>query len=341
MARFVPVGLVAMLLSQLIDDVLAGVSIVVVWGIWKLLYVKGEPPVLPLALSFQWMQVTCGVFYFGLTGRELEAVYSSDYRPMVAIGLGCVSALSVRLALGSKWASRRQTGSRTSERHTLKWEQLLLVYGVITISSFAIRAVAWSVPAIAQGLLAIGYGRLGILFLVLRRLTHPRMRWEWYLGVLAFEVVLGLTGYFASFREPLIIGMLALIEASDWRSLAHWGRLGALVAGMVVVAVLWIGIRGAYRADWEQSQFASSRSERLERIGDLSSEWFGADLERMKDDLDALVDRLWVIYYPALRCESRAKRIAPYGWSDRSRSVDPPRDTENSLSGQRRAFIGQ
>ena len=100
-ARFVPVGLVAILLSQLIDDVLAGVSIVVLWAIWKLLYAKGEPPVLPLALSFQWMQVTCGLFYYGLTGRELEAIYASDYRPMVAIGLGCVCALTIGLAL---WA---------------------------------------------------------------------------------------------------------------------------------------------------------------------------------------------------------------------------------------------
>ena len=310
-ALFVPVGLVAILASQLIDDVLAGISIVVAWGIWKLLYVKGEPPVLPLAMSFQWMQVTCGLFYCGLTGRELEAVYASDYRPMVAIGLGCISALTIGLALGSKWASRRERESRTSERLTLKWRQLLLVYGAITISSFAIRAIAWSFPAITQGLLAIGYARLGIVFLVLRRLTKPRMRWGWYLGLLAFEVGLGMTGYFASFREPLIIGMLALIEASDWRSPAHWGRLGALVAAMVAVGVLWIGIRGAYRADWEQSQFASSRTERLERIGSLSSEWFGADVERMMNDLDGLVDRLWVIYYPALAV-SRVPSVLPH-----------------------------
>ena len=310
-ARFVPVGLVAILLSQLIDDVLAGVSIVVLWAIWKLLYAKGEPPVLPLALSFQWMQVTCGLFYYGLTGRELEAIYASDYRPMVAIGLGCVCALTIGLALGSKWASCRVRESRTSDRLTLKWRQLLVVYGAVTSSSFLIRAVAWSFPAITQGLLALSYARLGILFLILRRLTNPRMRWGWYLGLLACEVGLGLTGYFASFREPLIIGMLALIEASDWRSLAHWGRLGALVAAMVALGVLWIGIRGAYRADWDQSQFASSRTERLGKIGSLSSEWFGADVERMTDDLDRLVDRLWVIYYPALAV-SRVPSILPH-----------------------------
>ena len=51
-------------------------------------------------MSYQWVQVTCGLFYCGLTGRELEAIYSSDYRTMVTIGLGCVMLLTLGLAVG-------------------------------------------------------------------------------------------------------------------------------------------------------------------------------------------------------------------------------------------------
>ena len=70
--------------SFFVDDLLAGLAILVLWMIWSLLYGSRQLPVLPLAMTFQWTQVTCGLFYSGLSGRELEAIYASEYRRAMA-----------------------------------------------------------------------------------------------------------------------------------------------------------------------------------------------------------------------------------------------------------------
>lgn len=307
----VPVGLVAILLSHLIDDVLAGAAVIVLWLIWVLLYEQHRLPVLPMAMSFQWTQVTCGLFYCGLTGRELEAVYASDYRPMVAIGLVCVVMITIGLAAGSRFASGREPEEGPERRYVLSWRALMVVYIGATLLSSGFRSIAWSIPGLTQGLLAIGYARFGVLLLLFRRLTHPRMRWGWCGGLLGFELAIGMTGYFAGFREPLILATLALLETSDWRAPAHWLRLGSLVSAMLVLGVLWMGIRGTYRAELDDGRLTSSRTERLDRVGALSSEWFGANIDRMTEDLDRLVGRMWVIYYPALAV-SRVPSVLPH-----------------------------
>ena len=53
-----------------------------------------------MAFTFQWVQVTAGIWYQMLTGIRLPAVDHSDYRTMVLIGLGCLAALLVGLKLG-------------------------------------------------------------------------------------------------------------------------------------------------------------------------------------------------------------------------------------------------
>ena len=140
MAVLVPVVLVAILLSHLIDDVLAGAAVIVLWLIWVLLHKQHQLPVLPMAMSFQWTQVTCGLFYCGLTGRELEAVYASEYRPMVAIGLVCVVMITIGLAAGLRLVSGREPREGPEPRYVLSWRALMVVYIGATFLSSGLRS---------------------------------------------------------------------------------------------------------------------------------------------------------------------------------------------------------
>src|SRR5689334_2902091 len=89
----------------LVGDWLAPLAVLLLWAIWLFLPTEEGPPVLALALTFQWAQVNAGVFYHGLTGRDLEATAFSDYRPMVLMGMGCVAALlaGLKLAFLKRW----------------------------------------------------------------------------------------------------------------------------------------------------------------------------------------------------------------------------------------------
>jgi hypothetical protein len=88
-------------------------------------------------------------------------------------------------------------------------------------------------------------------------------------------------------------------------------RLAALASAMVVLGVVWIGIRSTYRNEFAREDFAGSRSERLETVGALSSQWLESDLASIVDDADRLVARLWTIYYPAIAV-SRVPDVLPH-----------------------------
>jgi hypothetical protein len=137
------------------------------------------------------------------------------------------------------------------------------------------------------------------------------MRWAWFLGILFAELVLGFSGYFASFREPLVLAALALIECFESKRPAHWMRLSGLAAATVLLGVLWLGVRTTYRSEFARDSFAQSRSERLETLGALSSDWLDQEGDAMVSDMDHLVERLWAVYYPAVAV-SRVPEVLPH-----------------------------
>ena len=94
------VTLAAFVSGYVCDDWLGTASIVALWICVKLVSTGDRLFVMPLALTFQWAQVALGVLYKGFTGREVQAHYLSNYRPMVWIGLGCCLALAAGIKLG-------------------------------------------------------------------------------------------------------------------------------------------------------------------------------------------------------------------------------------------------
>src|SRR5579884_3201740 len=76
------------------DPVAVASALALLCGV-KLLTTGDGLVVLALAFAFQWMQVSIGLFYPALTGRELLTTSECDYRPMVLLGLGCILALAI------------------------------------------------------------------------------------------------------------------------------------------------------------------------------------------------------------------------------------------------------
>jgi hypothetical protein len=154
--------------------------------------------------------------------------------------------------------------------------------------------------------------RLGVLFLLLRRLCAPPSRFGLVGLVVATEVVLGITGFFAGFREPIVLAVLAMLEIFERRNPRHWAALAAASIAIMALGVLWMGIRADYRREYVQvDQFAGSRSARLNRVGDLTSSFMQIDAEGLLRTIDQLVDRMWPIYYPALALH-RVPSILPH-----------------------------
>jgi len=288
----------AILAFFLADEWLIGVSIVVFWMIWRFLPTLEGPPVLSVALTFQWVQVVVGIYYHALTGRTLTAIELSDYRPMVLIGLICIVSLVVGIKLGFRLPAHNH--GVAAAKLELEWHDLAVAYIAFILFSGTVQTLAWQMPSITQSLLALNFLRYGVVFLLFRRLLRPPVRWGWIAAILVVEVGMGATGYFAGFREPLMILGIALIEVFDRRKVGNWLALGTVAAATIISSLIWTGIKITYRAEFRDEEFATSREARMKRLGSLVSDWFDQDIDRHLRDTDKLIDRAWPVYYPAL-----------------------------------------
>ena len=305
------VALATFLAYYLCDDWIGGAAILSLWLSIKLVSTHDRLFVLPLALTFQWTQTVLGVFYRAFTGREVQAHYASDYRPMVLMGLGCCLALAGGIKLG---VSLRKPPDPNVPRpdFAFSFVPLLIVYGASIFIEGSMLAIAPDYPSFRQIITTLDTARLGILFLILRRFCAPPPRWGLMAIVVMGEIVLGITGFFAGFREPLVLGVLAILEVFDWRNSRHWAvvTIGIVLAG--TLGLVWMGIRGVYRSEYvEMDKFAASRGARVERVRDLTTEFFRGGAADLWSTTDALVDRMWTIYYPALAV-ARVPSILPH-----------------------------
>ena len=196
---------------------------------------------------------------------------------MVLIGLGCCLALAAGIKLGLLAAQAADpTEARPEFAFTLR-----TAGRSSTSRAFSSRArcsaLAPDYPSFRQIIATSTPARLGILFLILRRLCAPPSRWGLMARWSASRVVLGITGFFAGFREPIVLGRAG--GARSLRPPQHaplGGGRRRRRRSPSALGLLWMGIRGDYRSEYvEIDKFAASRSARVERVGDLTSAFFG------------------------------------------------------------------
>jgi hypothetical protein len=283
---------------------IAAVATAVLIMIWKLLPQNEGPPVLALAMTTQWVQTAIGVYYVGITGRSLEATRNSNWEPMVLIGLGAVAALTFGLWLGIRFLKERMPYPEIAPLEIVSFRTLLVVYFGSIVVTGAMQEAAFAYPQLTQAILALAFARLGLMALMFRRLTQPVLRHAPLFALLGFEVVLGFTGYFSDFKEPLLLAGLALLEGFDRTRREHWVTAGVLACVLSVTTLMWLSVRGEYREDFDDQAFADSRAARMDRIQALSTDWLNqSQAEGVGDDLDFTLDRIWAVYYPALAVE--------------------------------------
>ena len=304
------VGITCLAALYASGDGLVALSLAVLWFIWKALPVDGMPPVLPLALSFQWFQAAGGLIYCVAFDRDLPALHVPEYRAMVLIGLGCVMAVTIGLMLGTRIVGVQ--AYPTDAPSIFPTNLLITAYAALTVFEGTINQLAWRYPMLTQAILAISLIRLGVLYLLLRRFMEPELRLAPFGALLALEIMLGFTGFFASFREGVAITAMVLYQGFKWRRPGHALAMAVLVTTAALTGIVWMSVRSQFRAEQvENTVLAQSRSARFERVSELVAGWFRSDDGNAGYDVDFLIDRMWAIYYPAFAL-ARVPSVLPH-----------------------------
>jgi len=300
---------VSVLVGLVADQWLIGLSVPVLWSIWRFLRLADGPPVLAFAMTYHWGMNVVGLYYYSLTGRKPLAMQATMYGEMVVISLVCIVLIVAGMVAGDAIVSRR-VAQRPTRDIALSWTNLLVFYFALLAFRGSLRDYAWNLgPGFTQGVLAITYVRFALFYLILRRLVYLR-RWTYAAAFVVLELALGMIGFFAEFREPLFIAVVVVAEQFDYRRAAHWVSFVVVGAVMLVTGVIWIGIRSPLRSYAEQLSTLSV-TDRLAYTANMAQNLLASNGESKLDTVDQFIDRMWDVYYPALALE-RVPSVVPH-----------------------------
>jgi hypothetical protein len=301
------IGLIVVF-GLLADDWLASVGLLVLFIGWKYLSRESGPPIVAAAFSLQWLQVMAAIVYFAISGRQVWEMRSGGYHEMVLLGLAAVVILFTGFYLGAGLGRFKRWRERPPRLLPWSTNRIALFYLSTVAGSGVLQELAWSAPGLTQPLLVLSRIRYVLLFFLVTRLIRLKMPWPWIAGILATELTLGFSGFFAEFREPLVVVAIAVIGSMDRKRARTWVIVGGLAALAVFSAVVWTAIKPIIRRDYVA---AVSRSKRLGAALTVAGETFTLGGAEWKWQTDAMVSRMWAMYYPALAL-NRVPSVLPH-----------------------------
>lgn len=296
----------AVAIGLLAHDWKAAAAAMLLWLAWFALPRVENSHVLFFAFLYQWAQVSLGVIYKALTGRSTPSMLKFDPGPMFLVGLLTLLVTLLGLRIGFTLLGGNVPVRGAIRTPCMSWRLLRNLYLIFAFLNPVMTRVAFHYPRITQFILAISYIHYVLMLLVLYRLLRPKPRWGLVALVLLAEVAFGFTSYFANFREAEVLGALAFFDTFRTRKASYWIALLSLGALIFASATVWTAIKPQYRFALRTHHL--STTERLHLVADLGDRLSGEDLAKATD---TTVDRLWVIYYPALALE-RVPQLVPY-----------------------------
>jgi hypothetical protein len=284
-------------------------AMIAFWLFWRTLPAHDAPPGLQFAFSFHLFQIVAGSMYTTLTGRYLTAHDAPQYHLMMVIAVVSIVVMFGGFLLGDYWLRRtRRPIARVHLDITLT--QLFIAYVIAVLSRDLVVRIAFQIPTFTQAIIAISAAQAGILYLVLRRLFRDG-NYVAILPLLLFETARGFTGYYSSFKEPIILALIAFMEVFQPRKVGHWTLVTVLVGSVLGTSVLWLGIRGTVRVGIDQELVNRGPTERFQLAYAEALNWWQTDREYKMYDVDALAERVWDVYYTALTLD-RVPSLVPH-----------------------------
>ena len=284
-------------------------AMILIWMFWRVLPSDDVPPGVHFSFSFHLLQIIIGVFYTIFSGRHLVPHTAPQYHLMMVLGVASVAAMFAGFVMADRWIPRPSEPVQRIQLN-VNLTQLALAYVAGVILRDSIVTIAAAFPLFTQGILAISAVQMGLYYLLLRKLFREH-RHVIILLIVGFETVRGFSGFYSSFKEPLILALIAGMEAFEPRRVSHWMLSAVLVCSVMALSVVWLGIRGEIRTDIDRGDVVRSQTQRLEFAYNEFQTWWRLEPEYKMYDVDALVERVWDIYYTALALD-RVPSVLPH-----------------------------
>lgn len=270
-------------------------AFILLWWAWKVLVTEEGPPVLPLAFTHYWIQITVGFLYFVPLGRRPLTSGDNDTTWVVTLGLMAAFFHVRGISWGLALAKPPDPTYRNRKDHFFTEPMAIALYLGFLIGTQVLAELADTFDGLRQVVIALANCRLAFFYLLLRRYVAAG-RWNSFALIALIDVMSGFTGYFASFREGFAVMFLSVLERFDRRKKAHWLILTITGLSMLAAGLVWSSIKSKLREEISVGQ-TESRMERLARVFELTGDSLAGTWEDLLPNADKLVDRMWAIHW--------------------------------------------
>ena len=256
-------------------------------------------PIVPLALGYQWLQVSMATLYANFLGISIEQwLPEGDPRRATYLGLLALTIATVLTALGAlRWGRVDGVAVLASLRRT-SLPNILTLYASALALTLTLRAAIAITSPFAQIVEGLEGLRWAALMLLIASCLAQRHGTGWMMAALGLEVVIGFSGFFAGFTEPLLFALLAFLTVAPVLHRSQKTAAVALVLLLAVLGLLWNAIKIEYRREVAGPQGGQSiqvgLGERYEILGQMA---LGALDSDVGDTVGKLAERMAYVEY--------------------------------------------
>lgn len=294
-------GILAAFLIATVAAVLSAAPVVVaasglsLAAIIAMLWRADEPPILLLPPLFQWSEVALPAISTIWLGTSLDEMsrFGVDLEPAAFYGLASVTVLAVGLRLGAGRSRQPSFATR------LRWDAFALPFPVVFKLALALMGAGYALSVLsgfwgptrelfnqASGIKYAGFFMLAYWCLVRR--IHLRL----LAAVVLFEIIFGMTGFFAEFKNSLLTLLVAAIAARPRFTRGSAFAVVFAISLLLSVAVFWSAVKPGYRHFVNQGTgmqvILVPLGDRIEYLVDAAIAFDGYDIS---DGFERLVSR--------------------------------------------------
>ncbi len=210
-------------------------------------------PVLLWVVGLNWLSIIGAILDAELAGKTLADTNLGPYRVEAVL---CNLCALLALAAGIRWGAPLRGGagaitvqdnSALGGGHAVDLNRAALAYFASLLLVELVGFLAASLPSIQQPLIALIMLKYICIYLVAAATFKSGRGYFLLLGIIGIELVTGLTSFFASYKEPIFIVLIAL-ATSGRRLTGRMRFFGAMSALLVVwISLMWTVIKPEYR----------------------------------------------------------------------------------------------
>ena len=196
---------------------------------------------------YQWVQTAISVFASNLNDVAVErfADYNGDVRNAIVLSLLAVLILAAGMALGRGGELPAQPVRRLAASKPLR--QWFALYLAALAVATAAQAFAWASPGLSQLLLAVAGLKWAFFFMLSYAAFARASGGPYFWTAFLIEFALGFGGYFSDFKTVIIFTLFAAYAAGVRISARSGIAMGAAVALLIGLGVVWSAIKTDYR----------------------------------------------------------------------------------------------